>query len=298
MFTGFNLTIDNSFFDRMPKSFNDYKIIGENHLSENKAHCEKQLEEYIVKENTIDGTALQNDWFPQIKTDIFISHSHIDEDLASALAGWINDTFNINCFIDSAVWGYSGKLLEKLNDIYSNKRKDSHSSYGVVYDHESCNKVSQHVNMMLCVALQRMIDKSEAIFLLNTHNSVDIFDNLNKCVNRTYSPWIYSEILCSEIVRKKSLLEYRDNVIQTIEFAQESVQNRAFQATYEISLEHLNYITSDILLNWDNTYKRIKYKYPLDILYKWLNIKEVANLNFENNRKILIENGENYIYGR
>ncbi len=292
MFTGFNLTIDKSFFCEMPKSLNDYKVIGQNHLSEYKVHCENQLEDYIINENNIDGTKLQNDWFPEIKADIFISHSHTDEDLALALAGWLNDNFKLKCFIDSAVWGYSGKLLEKLNDTYSNRRTDDGGV--VLYNHNRAIQASEHVNMMLSVALQRMIDKSEAIFLLNTHNSVSKFDDLSKCVNKTYSPWIYSELVCSEIVRRKSLLEYRDIKNIKLKYAQESVQNRDFKSTYDISLKHLNKISSDKLKAWYNTYRSIKYRYPLDILYKWLNIEDVRSLNYENNPMILLENGGDF----
>lgn len=104
MFAGFNIRIDKLFFDKCNKSYDDYKDIGKRHLDALKADYEDNLKSYIV-DDIVDGTKVQNDWFPQINADIFISHSHIDEELAQALAGWIHDTFGLRCFIDSNVWG-------------------------------------------------------------------------------------------------------------------------------------------------------------------------------------------------
>ena len=143
---------------------------------------------------------MQNDIFPNIDANIFISHSRKDKDLANALAGWINKEFRLKVFIDSNVWGYSQELLEDINSVYSNKRENDNGGY--TYNHQDCNNASQHVNMMLSVALQKMIDTVECVILLNTDNAISTFDEQNKKMNTTYSPWIYSEIVCTQIVRK------------------------------------------------------------------------------------------------
>ena len=182
MYTGFNLRIDKNaalFGDSYDHGV--YENIGKSHLNSQKARFREQLEAYVV-DNVIDGTKIQNEWFPEIEADIFISHAHVDERLACALAGWIYDTFELTCFIDSNVWGYSDKLLEKMNTKYSNKRDDGNGGY--LYSHKSCNKVSAHVNMMLSVALQKMIDKVEAVILLNTDNSIEV--SSGKVMNSTY----------------------------------------------------------------------------------------------------------------
>lgn len=64
----------------------------------------------------LDGVAIQDDWFPEINADIFISHSHGDCDLANGIAGWMNEEFGLRCFIDSNVWGYTNDLLRILKD--------------------------------------------------------------------------------------------------------------------------------------------------------------------------------------
>ena len=145
MYTGFNLKIDNN-ADLFGDSYDYgvYEIIGKSHLSSQKARFKEQLKTYVV-DNVIDGTKIQNEWFPEIEADIFISHAHVDKRLACALAGWIHDTFGLTCFIDSNVWGYSSDLLEVMNEKFSNKRDDGNGGY--LYSHKSCNKVSAHVNI-------------------------------------------------------------------------------------------------------------------------------------------------------
>lgn len=205
MFVGFNLNISENFFVTQSKSFEEYQKIGKEHIEVPKKTIEKSLEKY-VNDDVIAGSKMQNDWFPEINADIFLSHSSKDKKLVNAIAGWIHDKFDLNCFIDSNVWCYAGDLSDKLNDSYSNK--EDNGKGGFLYNHKKCLKVSEHVNTMLNIALQRMIDKCECIFLINTENSISIKKD-SKNIDITYSPWIYSELVCSEIVRKKSLCNYR-----------------------------------------------------------------------------------------
>lgn len=208
-----------------------------------------------------------------IKADIFISHSHQDEKLVLALAGWIYDKFKVKCFIDSCVWGYINDLLEKLNDEYSNKREDEKNG-GVLYSHSKCNIVASHVNMMLNIALQKMIDNTEAIILINTTNSIKIDVKNGSLQNySTYSPWIYSEIICSEIVRKKELSEYRpmEKLEELYHF-----YDKKLKIKYDISVNHLNDLDCNDLIEWEKGWKKYKNinKYPLDQLYKITNPTE------------------------
>lgn len=277
MFTGFDLRVnkDNDILgDR--NNFDKLMQVGKHHLDDQKARYSEELKEYITK-NNIDGTRVQDEWFPQIDADIFISHSHDDEDLACALAGWIHETFGLRCFLDSNVWGYSKELLEIMNAKLSNKRENKDGGY--LYDHQSCNNVSQHVNAMLSIALQKMIDKTEAVILVNTENSVQVCTENH--MNQTYSPWIYTEIACTQIVRKKPLLAYRDykmnlkreNVL--FESVRSAIQ---FTISYTVSLDHLKSLEEEDLEKWEEEYCENKedYEYPLDALYQ---LKCAADLN-------------------
>lgn len=60
--------------------------IGETRLSEQKARVSEDIKKYIIDGIAV-GTQIEKDWFPQMEADIFISHSHIDEELAKGLAG-------------------------------------------------------------------------------------------------------------------------------------------------------------------------------------------------------------------
>lgn len=272
MFTGYNLKLNESFFADNALDFDEYKEIGEEHLNDQIYKYEKDLKQY-VNNGTINGSGLQNDIFPNVDADIFISHSHKDKDLANALAGWLNEEFKLKVFIDSNIWGYSQELLEDINSEYSNKRE---SDNGIcIYDYQACNNASQHVNMMLSVALQKMIDKVECIILLNTDNSVSVFDEQNKKMNTTYSPWIYSEIVCTQIVRKKLLLYYREynELFHAQESATLEYELSDLKVSYNISLQHLTNLDEKDLTTWYLRYKNNEFrefdKYSLDALYSF-----------------------------
>lgn len=263
MFSGFNLKIDRNFFG---SNFQGYKEIGEKHLARNEFDFKTDMLTYIDSD-ILNGNEIQNDWFAEIEADVFISHSHKDLDLANAFAGWLNDTFKLQVFIDSNVWGYSEELLNILNDKYSEKCV---LGKGIFYDYKKCNTAAQHVYMMLSVALQKMIDKVECVVLLNTDNSIAVFDKNNDEFNRTYSPWIYYEIMLSQTIRRKPLLLYRNYGVLT--HANESAydEKELFELTvaYNISLDHLIEIDINLLHEWEYNYNDcINNEYALDVLY-------------------------------
>lgn len=275
MFAGFNLDLSTKSGSNGGNSidFSQYKEIGKTHLNQQKANCESALKYYVIN-GTADGTKLQDDWFPQVEADIFISHSHKDIDLAQGLAGWLNQTFGLNCFIDFNVWGYADELLEMINSKYSDKRPDKVGGY--LYSYKKCNTASKHVNIMLSIALQNMIDKTETTFVLNTTNSIEKYENVYE--TSTYSPWIYTEIICTELIRKKSLSKYRPKSI--IEFAEDfakSYNDLGYNAVYEISLDHLKDINVDILYKWEQNHNK-SCIYPLDELYIITHPEEMGKL--------------------
>lgn len=279
MYTGFNLKLEKA--SRIWENEEEYKRladVGRRHLDEKKATCETSLKKY-VQQTVISGTEIQNEWFPEIDADIFISHSHIDEELACALAGWIYEEFKLTSFIDSNVWNYSNDLLEELNAKLSNRRRQEGGSY--LYDYQRVNQVSQHVDAMLSIALQKMIDKVEAVIVLNTGNSIKVCNDTQ--MEETYSPWIYTEIVCTQIIRKKPLLAYRN-----YRFAHstdrrlflESVRDVLhFNISYNISLKHLVALSEGDLITWLSMYNFALQgddrEYPLDILYELMGSSEV-----------------------
>ncbi len=276
MFSGLNLQlIEEDFKDFCEGDFYKYMKTGESHLKSKIVKFKRDIKELISKE-TINGSLLQEYCFPGVEADIFLSHSHKDRDLANALAGWIHTCFGLNVFVDSNVWEYQDELLEELNSRYSNKRPNG--SNGYLYNHASCCKVSEHVNTMLTAALHKMIDKVECVLLLNTDNSICVHDNED--IDSTYSPWIYSEIMCTQIVRKKSLICYRDyNELMHVDESTNMTGRDALVVSYNVSLQHLVLISISDLVEWYDNYSNsiIDNDYPLDCLYYSTHKSDVDN---------------------
>ena len=148
--------------------------------------------------------------------------------MAIALAGWLYETFGLESFIDSCIWGYADDLLKKLDKEYCKTTRQG-------YNYQSRNYSTSHVHMMLNMALMQMIDKTECLFFLNTPNSIDLSD----IETRTLSPWIYSEIGISQMINKKiRTKKFSDNLDESLKIS------------YKLDLSHLANITDSDLLQW------------------------------------------------
>lgn len=264
MYAGFNLNVSQRYGLTPYIDFSQYQTLGKTHLAAQENTVRNKLNEFVLEGTSIpDGTAIQDDWFPEVNADVFISHSHKDIDLAEGLAGWLNKTFGLRCFIDSNVWGYADNLLEEINSQYSNKRKDQFG--GVIYDHQSCIAASKHVDTMLTMALYKMIDRCESVFLLNTGNSIQRYGDMPH--DTTISPWIYSEIVCSQLIRKQPLSYYRKDMVLKHDEQRFEAMQESFTPAYTVTTKHLFPLNINILLSWAKDYQRIKCRYPLDALY-------------------------------
>lgn len=261
MFIGFNLEapFKNEYFTSGQKVFNKYRT-----------DIKKELDGYLLEDGSIDGSKMQSDWFPNVKADIFISHSHRDENKALALAGWLNDEFGLQAFIDSCIWGYSIELLKEIDNKYC-RSKD-----GTMYDYDLRNYSTSHVHMMLSTALTMMIDKTECVFFLNTPNSISTSDS----IQQTNSPWIYHELGMTRLIRKRTFEDHREGYMQkSLIFEAASSLN----IKYNVPLNHLISLSDDDLQIWyrkHNLLQRIQStSHPLDALYniKKTQIQKVQN---------------------
>lgn len=217
----------------------------------------------------LDGSKMQANWFPQIKADVFISHSHKDEELAHALAGWLKEAFGLTAFIDSCVWGYANDLLKMIDEKYCLNVE------GNTYNYEKRNYSTSHVHMMLSVALTQMIDNTECLFFLNTPKSI-IPDTI---INQTESPWIYSEIAMSRLIRQKSLKEHRQVSLTESQRTFSKGGTITPRIRYDLPVDHLTDIDKKVLGDWKKSCQKVANIYfsqdyadlsvhPLDELYK------------------------------
>lgn len=254
MYSGFDIKLNSD--------FSEYKSIGDELFNTNKIEIQRELGSYFGENGKLDGSAIGEDWFPQIEADIFISHSHKNKEQAIALSGFLHEEFGIKAFIDSCVWGYSEQLQKNLDRAFCYREETD------TYSYSKRNITTSHVHMMLSMALLKMIDKTECMFFLNTQQSITITES----VSQTNSPWIYSEILFSQLVRKRDLKDYRENSI--MKFALEEAY-KVPDITYNVNLRHLVELKRPNFTSWQTNYVKSKgKKHPLDVLYEM-----VDNLN-------------------
>lgn len=79
-------------------------------ITEQENLIKTSLDGFTLSNGSLDGSKMSKDWFPEIKADVFISHSHLDNKNAIVFAGWLKKHFGLTAFIDSTVWKYSKDL--------------------------------------------------------------------------------------------------------------------------------------------------------------------------------------------
>lgn len=218
-------------------NFKDYEDIGQKYYNQIKMDVQKSLKEFIGTDGVIDGTKLQQNWFPtQQKFSVFLSHSHSDEKLAISLAGFLKKELDLDTFIDSCIWGYSNDLLKEIDEKYCR-----HAN-GVSFDYDKRNYSTSHVHMMLSIALSKMIDNCEAIFFLNSENSISLNEEIKK--ERTTSPWIYNELSLADMIAIRPVNQYRDRFLQFSHTAYDEInESSSLQIKYEVGKILKNFIS-------------------------------------------------------
>lgn len=223
MFNFYKIKISENDFEDFQNYINEYEKI----IKEDKDKIEEKIYSFKIMDKK-DGNKIQANWFPEIEADVFISHSHMDKELAKSLGGYINEKTKLKSFIDSEVWGYSNDLLKHIDNKYCIQDEN-------LYSYESRNHSTSHVHMMLSVALMQMISKCRYFIFLDTQNSNENNNTLTKGsdINETNSPWIYNELMITKILK---LYEPKDKY-----FAQESIKP-AIPISYKVDTKHLEEI--------------------------------------------------------
>lgn len=208
MFAGFNLSVKSSDVDRY--ALNGYIEIGKSLYSEQQEKVHEVLESFINPDGSLNATKIEENWFPQISADVFLSHSHDDEEIVIKIAGYLYEKFGIKCFIDSCVWDYGNKLLKRIDDVYCKTFKHPDGSYS--YDYNKRNQSTSHIHLLLNGALAKMINATECLIFVNTPNSIKVKDTIEQI--KTASPWIYSELLMATEFPHRKLADYRQESLQ------------------------------------------------------------------------------------
>lgn len=256
MFKGFKLskvTFNSNYRDTL-------REIG---LRQHKSHgiqVKRSLDTFFLNHHVLNGSAIARSWFPNVNCHIFLSHSHKDKDDVLVLAGWLKRNFGLNSFIDSCIWGYGNDLIRMLDDKYNRKPNGS-------YNYEKVLVSSGHVHMMLSTALTSMIDKTECLFFYDTPNSVQAFNSSDK----TESPWIYSEIAFSEMVRKKMPKRVVESLEKSKNFStlEGTMRTKSkLNISYDVNFRHLKEIDIKTLNEWVKYEDSSNPEKALDRLYQ------------------------------
>lgn len=231
---------------KLYKFKNDFLKIGNKILAKQKRIVDSSLERYKDKDGNFDASLIEKDWFPQIDADIFISHSHQDEENVLIFAGLINVLFDKTCFIDSCCWNYCDDLTAELEAFYINNGNLEASQYA-----------QSHVHVLLSVALSKMISNTECLMFFKTPASISLTDGIE---DYTYSPWIYSEIQTANII----LDAYEKSAI----LSEQTITTRNFSIKYQTEMSRF------LKMNQMNAFQWFYNKYPegteLKNLYKQL----------------------------
>lgn len=190
--------------DKVILSFEELVSYGDQIFAESKISLDRKIQDYVLpkEDGFVDLSKIQNDWFPSINNyQVFISHSHNDEDLAKALASYLYCKYSISSFIDSLIWGNVFELQKIIDDEYCSEKDENGNITS--YSYEKRNFTTSHLHLMLNTALMQSMQVAQLFFFINTEDSIN-FKNIKG--EWTYSPWIYSELSMS-----KSMYELEKN---------------------------------------------------------------------------------------
>lgn len=245
MFRGYNFSVSESHFER-------YQAHGQRIHATNKTKVQSVLKSFEDANGNLIASKITASWFPGIRSDVFISHSHKDSDLAIGFSGFLSHHFKIESFIDSCVWGYSEDLLKLLDDEYCLREG------GKLYDYKKRNRSTSHVHMMLSIAIAQMMNNCECIIFLNTPASISSENYIND--DSTESPWIYSEIAMTSLIQKRSLADHR---------LTEGMEALAKKMTilYDVDLSHLTDLDKNDIDRWQKNARGLSGAEALNCLY-------------------------------
>ena len=242
MYKGYRFSVASELLSRYAQSAGKYKQIGR----DQKEMAQKVIKGKILSgEWVIDGEGTEADWFPQLKKHVFISHSHKDEDAALLMAGMLKDRLGIDAFVDSAAWGCYRELAKSL---YEAARR-CHANLSSYQEDLLRSSATEHAHCMLSKSLIQMMDGCECMFFLDTKASVGL-NNIGTSGYSTFSPWIYTEIEASRVLRQnkypRALLKLANESLMY--FAKDEAPR--VQVEYPLNLGHLEKLSTQMLSQW------------------------------------------------
>ena len=252
MYKGYHFSMANELLPHYFLRAEEYKRIGR----AQKEVAQKVIQEKILSGKwVIAGDKTESEWFPQLKKHVFISHSHKDEDAALLVAGLLKDRLGIDAFVDSAAWGCYRGLAKCLYEV----AKRGYPNITSQQDTQLRMSATEHAHCMLSKSLIQMMDRCECLMFLDTPASVGLH-NINIAGSSTFSPWIYTEIEASRVLRRymypRSMLKAANESLRS--FAMDEAPR--VQVVYPLNLEHLEKLSTQMLSQWITNAEGKKYQ--------------------------------------
>lgn len=178
---------------------------------------------------------------------------------------WLSDT--IRCLLDE--YETCGKKLP----FYSRAMLviDEHTGIEGRHIYDQDNKGWKAISNAIKGRLipdddqHKMINRCECVILLNTGNAISRmkkYEDLQR--DTTFSPWIYSELICSSLIQQRRPERHSSQGMQgTQNF---DAVNESLQIAYEVPTKHLLPLDPKTLSAWKAAYVGNKL-HPLDVLY-------------------------------
>ncbi|KFF62087.1 toll/interleukin-1 receptor domain-containing protein [Pectobacterium brasiliense] len=259
-------------FNASSLSFNEDEVSA--YREDNRRHFDtRKLEEYLLDwNNVLDVEKISKDFFPKVEADVFLSHSHYDENDVIKLAIEL-ERKGLKVFVDSCVWGWADNLLKKIDDKYCLK-DDGY------YNYKSRNRTTSNIYMILNSALHSTISQSELFLFLHTESSISM-SSIYTGDEHIASPWIFSELnfakLCQRTPRKQHIcireslagMEKRACDFADVQFAYPNPGTR-----YEIdSHDFFQWLDMPVEQFYDNN--ELSALYHLDKLYEKIEVPHI-----------------------
>ena len=188
-----------------------------------------------------------------IQRDVFLSYSHDDEDVVKAIAGLLNSELGLSVFIDSMFWGSADGLLKEIDEKYC-KSDSPHYTY----DYRKRNFSTSHIHAMLTASIMKVMDEAEIVIFINTPNSAPdlerTIDN-NGYDEFTLSPWIYEEILFTNLLRKRDWTEYRMRMLTESESQRFNLYEKP-NIKYKLPSDSLIKLSLQDIKTWVDEYNK------------------------------------------
>jgi len=189
----------------------------------------------------IEHKDILKDWFPETECHIFMSHSHKDEKMAITIANALYKRYGVKTFIDSQFWGFVDDAIYEINNMYS--RDDSVAG---CMEYNRSMRVASNFYLILVNALTDAIYKSDSCWFINTKNS------LNASVNSTYSPWLYTEINYTAVVKRTAHPLRPMPIYKSKDVAMDSINEsraRYVSVKFDANTKHMTKVEFGQLIN-------------------------------------------------